>query len=83
MTDTLYAEFYDPTGLFLAEPRAFFYDLATQLVTEAKQEAHNNWYGHVKTVKGVLLLLFTWNFAARETQEMGLSRYIHSRWNEP
>lgn len=70
MTDTLYARFCDPTELFRAEPRAFCYDLATQFVTEAKQEAPNDWYDHCNTVKGVLLLLFTWNFAARQTKKL-------------
>jgi hypothetical protein len=70
MTDTLYANFHDPTESFRAEPRAFCYELATPFVTEARQEAHNNWYDHIKTVEGVLLLLFTWNFAARETKKL-------------
>lgn len=73
MTDTLYAEFYDPTDKFLAEPRAFCYDLAAQLVTEAKQEAQDNWYNQEKTLKGILLLLFTWNFAARETKKLNFN----------
>lgn len=73
MTDTLYVEFHDSTDSFLAEPRAFCYDLATQLVTEAKQEGQHNWYDQEKTVKGVLLLLFTWNFAARETKKLNFN----------
>lgn len=73
MTDTLYVEFHDPTDSFLTEPRAFCYELAAQLVNEAKQEGKNNWYTHEKTVKGVLLLLFTWNFAARETKKLNFN----------
>jgi len=70
MTDTIYNEFQDPTQQFLTEPRAFCYDLATQLISAAKDEAADNWYDHIKTTKAILLLLFTWNFAARETKKL-------------
>lgn len=70
MSDMLYAEFQDPSYQFLREPRAFCYDLATQFVNEARQTAGDNWYDDIKTVKGILLLLFTWNFAARATKKL-------------
>lgn len=70
MTDMLYSEFQDPTQQFRAEPRAFCYDVAMRFIDEAKQEAHGNWYDHPKTAKGILLLLFIWNFAAQKTKKL-------------
>jgi hypothetical protein len=49
-------------------PRAFCCDLATKFIAEAKRAAADNWYEDTNTIKGVSLLLFTWNFAAKETK---------------
>ena len=70
MRDALYKEFYDPSEDFLNEPRAFCYDLATQFINHAKEIAGKDWYVDKNTVKGVLLLLYTWNFAAKETKKL-------------
>jgi len=70
MRDKLYNEFYDPSEDFLLEPRAFCYDLATQLISQAKHIAGKDWYENINTIKGVLLLLYTWNFAAKETKKL-------------
>ena len=66
--DELYTNFCDPSEEFLNEPRSFCYDLAMQFISEAKGKDNNNWYQDESTIKGILLLLFTWNFAARETK---------------
>jgi len=68
--DELYINFSDPTQEFLQEPRAFCYDLASQLVNQAKKYTGDNWYTDENTIKGLLLLLYTWNFAARETKRL-------------
>ena len=70
MKDKLYNEFYDPSEDYLREPRAFCYDLATQLINDAKSAADKDWYEDKNTVKGVLLLLYTWNFAAKKTKKL-------------
>jgi len=70
MEDKLYDEFYDPSQDFLREPRAFCYELATQFINRAKDTAPDNWYEDINTIKGVLLLLYTWNFAAKETKKL-------------
>jgi hypothetical protein len=70
MRDKLYNEFYDPSHDFLCEPRAFCYDVATQLINEAKDVADKEWYVDINTIKGVLLLLYTWNFAAKKTKKL-------------
>ncbi len=66
----MYNKFYDPSEDFLQEPRAFCYDLSTQLINQAKHVAGKDWYGNINTVKGVLLLLYTWNFAAKKTKKL-------------
>lgn len=68
--DALYDKFYDPSQDFLQEPRAFCYDLATQFINQAKDNDINDWYNDTNTIKGILLLLFTWNFAAKETKKL-------------
>jgi len=78
--DTLYDKFYDPTQDFLREPRAFCYDLAARFISLAKKTAGDDWYGDINTIKGVLLLLFTWNFAAKETKKLNfqnVGKLIH------
>jgi hypothetical protein len=70
MEDTLYAEFYDPTQDFTEESRAFCYVLATELIEKAKRGGAEDWYEDTHTKQGVLLLLFTWNFAARKTKKL-------------
>jgi len=68
-----YKEFSDPSEEFQDEPRAFCYELACKLINEAKQES-SNWYVHAKTIQGILLLLFCWNFTARKTKKLTISK---------
>ena len=68
--DRLYDEFYDPSEDFSIEPRSFCYDLAIQLINDAKSASRKDWYNDLNTVKGILLLLYTWNFAAKETKKL-------------
>lgn len=70
MKDKLYADFYDPSQDFLREPRAFCYELATEFINQAKKTAGEGWYEDINTIKGILLLLYTWNFAAKETKKL-------------
>lgn len=77
MRDKLYDEFYDPSQDFLHEPRAFCYDLATQFITQAKGISIEGWYEDINTIKGVLLLLYTWNFAAKETKKLNYQNVGH------
>jgi hypothetical protein len=70
MEDTFYETSYDPGRDFGMEPRAFCYDLATEFVSKAKVEAGDGWYEDINTKQGVLLLLFTWNFAAPITKKL-------------
>jgi hypothetical protein len=67
--DNLYEDFFDPSNAFQDEPRYFCYELATELINKARANAEN-WYLNENTIKGILLLLFTWNFAARETKKL-------------
>ena len=70
MKDKLYNEFYDPSEDFLREPRAFCYEIATQLISQAKNNTGESWYEGKDTIKGLLLLLYTWNFAAQKTKKL-------------
>lgn len=70
MKNTLYDDFHDPSQDFGREPRAFCYNLATQLIADAKKLSVEDWYEETNTTKGLLLLLFTRNFAARETKKL-------------
>jgi hypothetical protein len=74
MRDKLYDEFYDPSEDFLLEPRAFCYDLATQFINQAKHILGNDWYEDVSTIKGILLLLYTWNYAPKETKKLNFQK---------
>ena len=76
MKDQLYSRFYDPTESFKDEPRAFCYDLSCKLIGEAKKQTAKDWYTHEKTIEGVILLLFCWNFAAQKTKRLTISK-IH------
>lgn len=81
MRDTLYDEFYDPSKDFRSEPRFFCYDLATQLIKKAQEISSQDWYEDDNTVKGVLLLLYTWNFAAKQTKKLNFEnvrKLIHN-----
>lgn len=73
--DTLYDEFYDPSRDFNREPRAFCYELATQFIAKAKETGKEKWYEDENTVKGILLLLFTWNFAAKKTKRLNFDNF--------
>lgn len=69
--DDLYSNFFDPSIAFRKEPRYFCYEIATDLINKAKSSPDNiNWYRNIDTIKGILLLLFTWNFAAKETKRL-------------
>lgn len=70
MEYNIYHQFHDPSQLFLKEPRAFCYELSTQLIEKAKEISADNWYENEYTIKGLLLLLFTWNYAAKETKKL-------------
>ncbi len=59
-----YENFYDPTEEFSKEPRAFCYDLAFKMIRKDKRTLIVS----DETVNGILLLLFTWNFAAPITK---------------
>lgn len=73
MPYNLYQDFSDPAEKFKEEPRAFCYDLASELIKEAKLNS-SDWYTHEKTIQGILLLLFCWNFAAKETKKLTISK---------
>lgn len=69
--DNLYSDFFDPSGEFQKEPRYFCYELATDLINKARSNCRSkNWYKNINTIKGILLLLFTWNFAAQKTKKL-------------
>ena len=70
MKDSLYADFYDPSEDYREEPRAFCYELSSELIQQAKDSAGEFWYGNDFTIKGILLLLFTWNFASPITKKL-------------
>jgi len=74
MHDTLYDEFYDPSDDFLEEPRAFCYELSSQLIAKAKEKKEGSWYEDDLTIKGILLLLYTWNFASPITKKLDFKK---------
>ncbi len=55
--DRLYEEFYDPSQDYLDEPRSFCYELATQLICQAKEQDTINWYDDINTIEPVAKLL--------------------------
>ncbi len=73
MPHHLYKDFSDPSEKFKEEPRAFCYDIASDLIKEGKRQS-SDWYTHEKTIQGILLLLFCWNFAAKETKKLTISK---------
>jgi hypothetical protein len=73
MAKNIYKKFKDPTLDFEKEPRAFFYDLASGFIKTAKDSDSENWYTSVSTIKGIMILLFAWNFAARETKKLNFN----------
>jgi len=68
MRDNLYEDFCDPSKDFFREPRAFCYEMASDLISRAKEA--DNWHDDIRVVKSILLLLYTWNFASRETKKL-------------
>jgi len=81
MRDRLYERFSDPAEAFSKESRAFCYDLARSLIKRAKRESGHRWYRSEYTGKAILLLLYAWNFAARETKKLNqpkLNRLLRS-----
>jgi len=68
--DDIYDNFHDPSAEFLNEPRAFCYDLAMQFINDERQSGDEEWRTTDDTIKGILLLVFTWNFAAKETKKL-------------
>ncbi len=70
--DNIYTNFYDPSDEFQQEESRYFcYEIARELISKAKH--NNDWYEDINTTKGVLLLLFTWNFAARKTKKINFN----------
>jgi len=67
--DKLYKHFFDPSNDFKNEPRYFCYELAMQLINKAKASSEN-WFQDENTIKGILLLFFTWNFVDQETKKL-------------
>jgi len=70
MKDSIYSSFYDPSEDYLEEPRAFCYDISSGLINEAKNISGESWYINDLTIKGILLLLYTWNFASPITKKL-------------
>lgn len=70
MKDSIYSSFYDPSEDYLEEPRAFCYDLSSELINQAKDISGESWYTNDLTIKGILLLLYTWNFASPITKKL-------------
>ena len=77
--DTLYENFSDPTLDFLNEPRAFCYDAAVAFIAKARNASGTAWRTDDDTIRGILLLLFTWNFAARKTKALTYANIRHCR----
>lgn len=71
MPDEFYSDFIERIDDFHNnEPRAFCFDLALNLLSVAKDESLENWYCHTKTIEGILLLLFCWNYASPITKKL-------------
>ncbi|MCX8105590.1 MAG: hypothetical protein N3D80_06955 [Ignavibacterium album] len=75
MEDEFYSDFLERINDFHNnEPRAFCFDLALSLINTAKADDLENWYYHNKTIEGILLLLFCWNFASPITKKLTKQR---------
>lgn len=71
MEDEFYSDFPQRIEEFYAnEPRAFCYDLSLSLINNAKETDIENWYYNNKTIEGILLLLYCWNFASPITKKL-------------
>jgi hypothetical protein len=71
MPDEFYSDFPQRIEDFYnKEPRAFCHDLALSLINIAKTNDTENWYEHQKTIDGIVLLLFCWNFASPITKKL-------------
>ncbi|MDP3149841.1 MAG: hypothetical protein Q8N83_12000 [Ignavibacteria bacterium] len=71
MEDEFYSDFPQRIEEFYAnEPRAFCYDLSLSLIDKAKETDIENWYYNNKTIEGILLLLYCWNFASPITKKL-------------
>lgn len=73
MKDSLYSDFYDPSEDYLEEPRAFCYDISSDLINQAKKIPGESWYLDDLTIKGILLLLYTWNYASPITKKLNFN----------
>lgn len=73
LKDSLYSDFYDPSEDYQEEPRAFCYEVSSDLIKQAKDATGESWYGNDLTIKGILLLLFTWNFASPITKNLNFN----------
>jgi len=71
MEDEFYSDFPQRIDDFYAkEPRAFCYDISVRLINDAKETDFENWYYNNKTIEGILLLLYCWNFASPITKKL-------------
>lgn len=77
MTFDFYKDF--PSSKFIAEPRAFVFDLCIDLIEQAKKET-TDWYSHEKTVNAIITLLFCWNFAAKITKKLTRDKVKNLLW---
>jgi hypothetical protein len=68
--DPLFDDFCDPSKDFQNESRYFCYELASQLIKKAQDISGQDWHEEDSTIKGILLLLYTWNFAAKQTKKL-------------
>lgn len=73
MKDSIYSDFYDPSEDYLEEPRAFCYDISSDLINQAKKIPGESWYLDDLTIKGILLLLYTWNYASPITKKLNFN----------
>ena len=72
--ENLYDGFYDPTDEYnRVEPRAFCYELAIDLLRQPKLDDPNKWYEHLNTSKSILMLLFAWNYLAKQTKTLTIT----------
>lgn len=70
--DEFYKRFSDPTEEYQKETRSFCYDLARSLIKKARNNSTESWYTNNKVIQAIILLLFCWNFAAKETKNINM-----------